>query len=130
MVLLFVYGTLRRAGPMHGLLVPGARFVARARFRGRLYDLGVFPALTPSDSDADGVLGELYEIDGADPGAHLASLDRYEGAQFVRSLEPVTCEDGAVVEAFVYLYQGEVGGGRHIVSGDYTADRDTLDLPG
>lgn len=127
---LFVYGTLRRAGPMHGLLVPGARFLAHARFRGRLYDLGAFPALLPSAGATDVVLGELFEVDASDPDAHLASIDRYEGARFRRSLESVTREDETIVEAWVYLYRGDVGDGRRIDSGDYTADRDEPDRLG
>ncbi len=61
--LVFVYGTLRQGG-VRALpdLFPAARFVGQAKVRGRLYDLGAYPALLV-DEAASSVTGEVYEID-------------------------------------------------------------------
>lgn len=59
---LFVYGTLRRGGSNDiARLVPDATFVAEASMRGRLYDLGEYPALV-ADENAGWVSGEIYAV--------------------------------------------------------------------
>lgn len=115
---LFVYGTLRSGAPMHGLIEGEARFVARARFAGRLYDLGAYPGVTDGSS-RDVVHGELYELPADRRERILAVLDRYEGRSFERVVRTVHCEDGATIEAFVYLFQGKLRGGRRVRSGDF-----------
>jgi gamma-glutamylcyclotransferase (GGCT)/AIG2-like uncharacterized protein YtfP len=115
---LFVYGTLRRGGPMHALLEPGACWVGAARLRGRLYDLGPFPGLAEGRR-GDWVQGELYRIGRADL---LAALDRYEGRAFRRVIrEVVRADDDSAVSAWVYLFAGSLRGRRRIASGDYLA---------
>jgi gamma-glutamylcyclotransferase (GGCT)/AIG2-like uncharacterized protein YtfP len=115
---LFVYGTLRRGGPMHALLEPGARWVAAARLRGRLYDLGPFPGLCEGRR-GDWVQGELYRIREA---GLLEVLDRYEGRAFRRVVrEALPADGGAPVPAWVYLFAGSLRGRRRIASGDYLA---------
>ena len=56
---LFVYGTLRSdaGGAVHARLMRGARLVARAFIRGRLYDAGPYPAAAESDDPADRIAG-------------------------------------------------------------------------
>jgi len=122
---LFVYGTLRRRAPMHDLLVPGARCLGVARARGRLYDLGAFPAFVPSKSARDVVHGELFEIIADDPERHLEAIDRYEGRAFRREEIPVEL-DGAEplrATAWAYCFTGNVRRARRIDPGDYLADR-------
>jgi gamma-glutamylcyclotransferase (GGCT)/AIG2-like uncharacterized protein YtfP len=118
---LFVYGTLRRGAPMHGLLEPGARFVGPARFRGRLYDLGAFPGVVASRRAADVVHGELFELTGPDPEAALDALDRYEGRFFHRVEVDVETAERGVERAWIYLYRGELARSRRIASGDFLA---------
>ena len=78
--LLFVYGTLRAGGSNDiAHIAPAARRFADARVRGRLYDLGAYPALL-LDAGAPWVRGELYEV----PAHAWAALDALE--------EPVTPE--------------------------------------
>lgn len=117
---LFVYGTLRRGAPMHGLLEDGARRVAEARVDGRLYDMGAYPAFVPGGwvRGRGTVCGELYEIPG-DPTPVLDALDRYEGEQFERVVLDVETTDGRSVEAFVFRFLGDVSRARPIDSGDY-----------
>jgi gamma-glutamylcyclotransferase (GGCT)/AIG2-like uncharacterized protein YtfP len=115
---LFVYGTLRRGGPMHALLEPGVRRICAARMRGRLYDLGAFPGLAEGRR-GDWVQGELYRIQSADL---LDSLDRYEGRAYRRVVRDAQPADGGTpVACWVYLFEGSLRGRRRIASGDYLA---------
>jgi gamma-glutamylcyclotransferase (GGCT)/AIG2-like uncharacterized protein YtfP len=117
---LFVYGTLRRGAPMHGLLSEGLRFVSPARVRGRLYDMGAYPAFVDAADDASRVLGELFEFT-EDPERLLEVLDRYEGESFERIVCAVAANDGRELRAFLYCFRGDPSRGRPIASGDYLA---------
>ena len=119
---LFVYGTLRRGAAMHALLEPGAEWVAPARLRGRLYDLGAFPGLAEG-RPGEWVQGELYRLSGADPERLLDALDRYEGRAFRREPREAVCADGTRVAVWVYLFAGPLRGRRRITSGDYLAEQ-------
>ena len=104
--LLFVYGTLR-AGCWNDIarIAPSARYVAHARLRGRLYDLGTYPALLP-DAAAGWVTGELYAVP-ADAWAPLDALEepvtdtRPDGEYFKR-IEAVELLDGGSRQAWTY----------------------------
>jgi len=123
---LFVYGTLRKdsANSMHRMLERDASFVARARTRGHLYDLGEYPGLVASDADT-WVYGDVYEL--ADPSATLARLDDYEGCgsndakphEYERVRCEVVMDTGGRETAWVYIYRGTLAGKREIRSGDY-----------
>ena len=104
---LFVYGTLRRGGSNDiARVVPAARFVAGARLRGRLFDLGAYPTLVV-DADADWVSGEIYRV----PARGWAALDALE--HVVTHARPdgeyfrVTClverSDNPAVDCQVYV---------------------------
>lgn len=123
---LFVYGTLRKgsANSMHHMLGHDAKFVARARTQGRLYDLGEYPGLVASDAGT-WVHGDVYEL--GDPSAMLARLDDYEGCgpndarphEYERVPCEVVMETGAHEVAWVYVYRGTLAGKREIPSGDF-----------
>lgn len=71
---LFVYGTLRRGGSNDiARLAPGATFIADARMRGTLFDLGDYPAMLV-DQGAGWVVGEIYAV----PDADWPTLDALE----------------------------------------------------
>ena len=71
---LFVDGTLRRGGSNDiAHLVPEATFIAESSMRGRLYDLGEYPALV-ADENAGWVAGEIYAV----PDSGWAALDALE----------------------------------------------------
>ncbi|MCM3872105.1 MAG: gamma-glutamylcyclotransferase [Pyrinomonadaceae bacterium] len=61
--LVFVYGTLRRgdAGAM-SVRFPNSKFIADAKVKGSLYDLGAYPGLVLDESNSM-VIGEVYEVD-------------------------------------------------------------------
>jgi len=109
--LVFVYGTLR-SGQVNASLMNGARFIARATARGRLY-----ACRWPAFIDGDGfVVGELYEVDDE----QLACLDAFEdeGVSYARERREVRDESGANHAAWIYRWLGSLEGCRPIPSGD------------
>jgi gamma-glutamylcyclotransferase (GGCT)/AIG2-like uncharacterized protein YtfP len=72
--LVFVYGSLRRGNP-HPMSVrfPESKFVAAAKARGTLYDLGAYPGMQATQSISF-VTGEVYEVDDAT----LHEMDEFE----------------------------------------------------
>jgi gamma-glutamylcyclotransferase (GGCT)/AIG2-like uncharacterized protein YtfP len=121
--LLFVYGTLRPFVdiPMARWLRSVATYAGTARVRGRLYDLGPYPALRPAQCRDEWVAGELYFV-GAKA---LRVLDRYEAGdgwsapRFVRKRCKVEVARSRSSSAWVYLYQRVVNPRSRIPSGDY-----------
>src|SRR5918993_52972 len=74
--LVFVYGTLRRGGAgAMSVRFPGAKFIADAKVRGSLYDLGAYPGLLLDEANSL-VTGEVYEVDDET----LDKLDEFEAA--------------------------------------------------
>lgn len=126
---LFVYGTLRRdlGHAMHRVLAQHSRYAGTARYAGRMYDVGAYPAVVPDPESAPAVQGELYRLQR--PAVLLPLLDRYEGctegddpaAEYRREVQPVVRHDGTTVQAWVYLYNQPVRTLRPIGSGDYLA---------
>jgi gamma-glutamylcyclotransferase (GGCT)/AIG2-like uncharacterized protein YtfP len=109
---LFVYGTLMRGfdHPMAKLLSKSADFIGEARCQGRLYRVKHYPGLVLSDDPAEVVFGEVYRLRARD--ALLREFDMYEacGAGFAQPTEyrremlQVALDDGAVSEAWSYVY--------------------------
>jgi gamma-glutamylcyclotransferase (GGCT)/AIG2-like uncharacterized protein YtfP len=133
MPLVFVYGTLMRAGANHAVLDRlDARFVATATTREPrlLVDLGPYPALLPASRDAQPatarVSGEVWELDDS----ALRELDAFEGYPDLYTRERVALltdaasddEAGRELEAFVYvLARRPPAHARVISSGRYDA---------
>jgi gamma-glutamylcyclotransferase (GGCT)/AIG2-like uncharacterized protein YtfP len=124
---LFVYGTLMRGfdHPMAQLLSRGADFVGEARCRGRLYLVKHYPGLVKSDDAGDVVFGELFRL--RRPEELLRQFDMYEACgegfaeptEYVRQLLQVARHDGAVSEAWAYLYNRPVAHLPRIASGRF-----------
>jgi gamma-glutamylcyclotransferase (GGCT)/AIG2-like uncharacterized protein YtfP len=124
---LFVYGTLMRGfdHPMAKLLSRSADFLGAARCRGRLHLVKHYPGLTLSDDPDEVVFGELYRLHR--PAELLREFDMYEACgegfveptQYVRQVLPVTSDDGAVSEAWSYLYNWPVAHLPRIMSGRF-----------
>ena len=102
----FVYGTLMRGGVRAGRWPREPLSVERAVARGRLYDLGPYPAMTAGD---DVVAGELWRFEQADMEETLRVLDEIEcfGQQgvdlYVRCVIDCETEHGAARRAHVYF---------------------------
>lgn len=132
MPLVFVYGTLMRAGANHAVLVRlGCRFVGTARTREprTLVDLGPYPALLPirdgAPSPATCIEGEIWELDDA----ALRELDAFEGCPdlYRRDRIALVAGDGAELEAFVYaLARRPPARARLIPTGRYAASGTVL----
>ena len=126
---LFVYGSLRKGfeSPAYNYLSDYFDFVAHARVKGLLYDLGAYPAAVPDDGSRY-IVGELYAIRHQDElGWALAQLDDYEGINpgegeeslYRRALVTVECTDtGEQKEAWIYWYARPIVHAPIIESGD------------
>lgn len=124
---LFVYGSLRK-GFGHAAfkyISDYFHFVSEGRVRGKVYDLGEYPAAVPC-SEEHFIVGELYAIKQDDAFSYaIAQLDDYEGVNpgddgsslYRREPAPVYTSEG-VTEAWVYWYNGSLDGYPEIVLGD------------
>jgi len=124
---LFVYGSLRSGfrSPAYEYISKHFNFVGEGKVKGKLYDMGNYPAARPIDGDSF-IKGELYtarhpsEFDWA-----IGQLDDYEGINgeadevnfYQRRLADVHLE-GKLVPAWIYWYMGNVDGRPEISSGD------------
>ena len=125
--LLFVYGTLMRGfdHPMAQLLSRSADLIGEARCQGRLYLVTHYPALVLSGDPADVVFGELYRLRA--PDELLREFDMYEACgegfaeptEYLRQMLAVTGEDGALSEAWTYVYNRPVDRLARIASGRF-----------
>ncbi len=117
--LLFVYGTLRRAGRNPIVRMPDHRadFIGVGTFRGKLYDLGSYPGAVPSTDAADRVTGEVYALH--DPDRAFPILDSYETSEYSREKHLIRLENGDTVQAWIYIYIAPTDTFRRIESGDY-----------
>lgn len=92
--------------------------------RGRLYDLGEFPAAVPDPSAPSWVHGVAVSIPSPD---ELAALDAYEGyapgnpdrSLFVREVCAAKLADGRRAPCWIYAYRRPVDGAPLIPSGRY-----------
>ncbi len=124
---LFVYGTLRSGfhNPAYEYISRYFDFFGNAKVKGRLYDLGEYPAATPTQDDAF-ITGELYIIKNEREFSWaIGQLDDYEGVVvesgeqrlYRREIADVFIND-AIVPAWVYWYNGDLSGKPFISSGD------------
>lgn len=124
---LFVYGSLRSGFQSQAYEYMSRYFnlVGNGRVKGRLYDLGEYPAALPTTEDQF-IQGELYEVKNQDEFSYvIGQLDDYEGVLVEAGEAPLYRREIAVVEtaqgpvaAWVYWYNGDVSGRPFIPSGD------------
>jgi gamma-glutamylcyclotransferase (GGCT)/AIG2-like uncharacterized protein YtfP len=105
------------------------RYAGTARVRGRLYDLGPYPAAI-LDPQADGdIVGDVYLLP-PDP-AVIVSLDAYEGydaryperSLFRRVPVAVRLTDNQTMPCWMYVYNRPLDNAIPIPEGDYLAYR-------
>ncbi len=125
---LFVYGSLRS-----GFKHPAYEYISRyftlvgpAKVKGKLYDLGSYPAAIPTTDDDFFIVGELYqlknekEFDWA-----FEQLDDYEGVHpesnesslYIRQQETVIIGEETAI-AWMYWYNALIEDQPLITSGD------------
>lgn len=124
---LFVYGSLRSGfhSPAYEYISRFFTFAGEAKVKGKLYDMGVYPAAIPGDDDAF-IIGELYTIKSpAEFSWAIGQLDDYEGVAaepdevqlYKRELAEVMINN-TTVPAWIYWFNGDVSGRPQIASGD------------
>ena len=114
--LVFVYGTLRR-GSARAMSVrfPGSQFIAEAKVRGSLYDLGAYPGLLLNESNSL-VIGEVYEVDDE----ILNELDDFEAASNYRRKQVETFPGSLSRTCWIYEPDPEFYSLRTLItSGDW-----------
>ena len=125
---LFVYGSLRSGSPhpVQSYIKLYFVLVGTATVRGKLYDMGDYPAAIPAEEN-DFITGELYRIRRKEEFFLVMDmLDEYEGMHvepgeiplFRRETVNVSIDKMTTV-AWIYWYNRDVGEGKLIVSGDY-----------
>ena len=124
---LFVYGSLRSGfnHPAYAYISNHFSLVGSAKVKGKLYDLGSYPAALPTNDECY-ILGELYRLkEQQEFSWAIAQVDDYEGvnpepgetALYIREIATVYINDQAT-SAWIYWYNNDVSGKPLIASGD------------
>jgi gamma-glutamylcyclotransferase (GGCT)/AIG2-like uncharacterized protein YtfP len=124
---LFVYGSLRSGfhSPMYEYISRFFKFIGEAKVKGKLYDLGTYPAGVTSEEESY-IVGELYQaINEHEFSWAIGQLDDYEGVSveadeiqlYRREATEVYIND-SITTAWIYWYNGDITGKPLILSGD------------
>lgn len=124
---LFVYGSLRSGfkSPAYDYISRFFSIVGEAKVRGKLIDMGEYPAGIPS-AEEEYIIGELYQIkEEKEYSWAMGQLDDYEGVfveegeqqLYRRELTEAIC-NGRSSLAWIYWYNGDTSGRPVIPSGD------------
>ncbi|WP_342646989.1 gamma-glutamylcyclotransferase family protein [Mucilaginibacter sp. CSA2-8R] len=119
---LFVYGTLLSHFNNNALnaVAELMQYEGQGKLKGRIFDLGAYPALITSADEKDDVQGEVYQL--ASTNKVLATLDEYEGDEYRRELHIVRLEGGKQIRCWVYVYKPLLDNNViQIIGGDYLA---------
>jgi len=124
---LFVYGSLRSGfrNPVYEYLTKYFHLMGEAVVKGRLYDLGEYPAAAATNDEIF-ISGELYSINNPlEFSWAIGQLDDYEGLNVeegekaLYKREEVTAYiQGQPHKAWIYWFNGEISGKPEIESGD------------
>jgi len=124
---LFVYGSLRSGfrNPAYEYLSRYFHLMGEAVVKGKLYDLGDYPAAAPT-ADEKFISGELYCINNPlEFSWAIGQLDDYEGLNTEEGERPlykreevIAYLDGEPHTAWIYWYNGDLSGKPEIESGD------------
>jgi gamma-glutamylcyclotransferase (GGCT)/AIG2-like uncharacterized protein YtfP len=124
---LFVYGSLRSGfkSPMYEYISRYFTLVGDARVRGKLFDMGSYPAGVPTNENTF-ITGELYKLKReSDFSWVFGQLDDYEGVnveademQLYRREIVEVFIGNEMTHAWIYWYNGDVSGRPLIASGD------------
>ena len=124
---LFVYGSLMSGfkSTAYEYMSRYFNLIAPAKIRGKLYDMGEYPAAIPVSEDVF-IKGELYSIKNEPEFSYaMGQLDDYEGTtsepgepQLYRREITEVMHDDAITLAWVYWYNGDVSGKPVVASGD------------
>ena len=118
----FVYGTLKRGQSNYPLIAESVRAALPATIRGRLYDVGPFPALAHGDETVHGELLLIAPATLADVLVVLDDLEGYDAADpagsfYLREIVAATTADGREHAAYAYFYNRDTVGLHHLPGG-------------
>jgi gamma-glutamylcyclotransferase (GGCT)/AIG2-like uncharacterized protein YtfP len=124
---LFVYGSLRSGfnHPAYAYISDNFTLIGDAKVRGKLYDLGEYPAALP-DSGDHFIVGELYAMkEDQEFSWVIAQIDDYEGVYAEPGESPLYRRELAAIylhnqetTAWIYWYNNDIIGKPVISSGD------------
>ena len=125
---LFVYGSLRNPSGLPkemADLISQCRRCGSAQVRGKLYDFSAYCGAVLDNNTSMIIYGDLLELPTGDK--VFDTLDRYEeidplselDSLFVRQETQVHLGDGAIKEAWIYVYNKPTGDAPLIEGGDY-----------
>ncbi len=124
---LFVYGTLRQNSSCEEarFLASFAVFTGPGIFQGKLYRVDDYPGAVPSNHPGERVIGDVYRLPKGE--SVLSRLDSYEEcgpdfpepAEYVREIHPIRLKNGAVIDAWIYIYNKPTDRLTSIKSGDF-----------
>jgi gamma-glutamylcyclotransferase (GGCT)/AIG2-like uncharacterized protein YtfP len=124
---LFVYGSLRSGfhHPAYDYISKHFTLVSEGKVKGRLYDLGSYPAAIPTTDEAY-IIGELYDLKAtSDLAWVIEQLDAYEGLHPEEGEEPLykrelaeIYHNGSTSTAWIYWYSRMLHDEPIIPSGD------------
>lgn len=108
MISVFVYGTLLVGEPNHRVAKPYLLSVRPGRVRGRLYDVGAYPALVLDEAGRE-IEGEWFEL--TDEGLEeMDWLEGYRGPGHENHYERVWVRDATEdLEGWVYVWKDSRG---------------------
>lgn len=120
----FVYGTLKRGQSNYPLIAGAVRAVLPATIRGRLYDVGPFPALAHGDETVHGELLLIASEALVDLLVMLDELEGYDAADptgsfYLREIVAATTADGQEYAAYVYFYNRDTAALHHLPAGEW-----------
>lgn len=122
---LFVYGTLLDEDNKYGIyLRDSSKFFAAGKIKGKLYDIGEYPAAVLSPEGENYIHGIILQMD--EPDIALSIIDIYEGFgeghpdpnEFIRVMADIQTNEGAVA-CWIYLYNLPTDGLTPIQTGKY-----------
>ena len=124
---LFVYGSLRSGfrNPVYEYLTKYFHLLGEAVVKGKLYDLGEYPAAAPCDEEHF-ISGELYGINNPQEFSWaIGQLDDYEGLNveagekaLYKREEVIVYQNSEPHTAWIYWFNGDMTGKPEIESGD------------
>lgn len=124
---LFVYGSLRSGfrSPVYEYISRFFKFIGEAKVKGKLYDMGSYPAGVPAEDDSF-IIGELYQAKNEHEFSWaIGQLDDYEGVavepdevQLYRREVTEVHFNNDISKAWIYWYNGNVANRPVIASGD------------
>ena len=124
---LFVYGTLMKDlnNGMSRFLQSNSEFLGNAHILGKLFDLGWYPGVVPSNDSSEKVYGHLFKLKNVE--MVFKVLDDYEGIggdnptpyEYSREKTNAYLQDGSKMETWFYAYILPTDNFRVISSGNY-----------